>query len=92
MSGNPGSGHYYLHGIIKPDESGCWNDPAHSVGYPGVKGIADVYYLVLVPQSETAQIIANVKGGDGYSPKKWDSFGFTTVYSFTVPTKDRVPR
>lgn len=85
-TGNKGSGNYYPHGIVVPDASGCWSDPPHSVGYPGVRGITEVYSLALVPRSEATRLLAGAKNRDGYSPKEWNSFDITTVFSFTVPT------
>ncbi|MFG2939311.1 hypothetical protein [Streptomyces sp. NPDC048282] len=84
--GNKGSGNYYPHGIIEPDEAGCWSDPPHLVGYPGVRGISEVYSLALVPQSEGARLLAEAKGRDGFTPKEWGSSGVTTVFSFTIST------
>lgn len=86
QKGNKGSGQYYPHGFIEPDTSGCWNDQPHPVGYPGAKGITEVYYLVLVPHAEATRLLADAKNRDGYSPKEWAAFDTTTVFSFTIPT------
>ncbi|MBK3566971.1 hypothetical protein [Streptomyces sp. MBT62] len=84
--GNKGSGHYYPHGTVVPDASGCWSDPPHSVGYPGVRGIIEVYSLALVPRAEATRLLADAKNRDGYSAKEWNSFDITTVLSFTIST------
>ncbi|MEV7890240.1 hypothetical protein ACWD3I_46975 [Streptomyces sp. NPDC002817] len=86
--GNPGNGRYYPATPVTPTSAGCWEDDNRPVGYPGVKGIGQLYILVLVGRDQAAEFPADraAKGWDGYSQDQWRALNFIDVMSFNVPT------
>ena len=73
---------------MTPTSAGCWEGDNRPVGYPGAKGIGQLYILVLVGRDQAAKFPADraAKGWDGYSQDQWRALNFIDVMSFNVPT------
>jgi hypothetical protein len=86
--GNPGNNRYYPATPVTPTAAGCWEDNNRPVGYPGVKGIGQIYMLVLVGRDQAADFPADreAKGWDGYSQDQWRAINTIDVLSFNVST------
>lgn len=86
--GNPGNNRYYPATPVTPTSAGCWEDDNRPVGYPGVKGIGQIYMLVLVGRDQAAKFPADraAKGWDGYSQDQWRAINSIDVMSFNVST------
>ncbi|MFE4967570.1 hypothetical protein [Streptomyces sp. NPDC056660] len=86
--GNPGNNRYYPATSITPTSAGCWEDDNRPVGYPGVKGIGQIYLLVLVSRDQAAKFPADrkAKDWDGYSQDQWRAINTIDVISFNVST------
>ena len=71
-----------------PTSAGCWEDDNRPVGYPGVKGIGQIYLLVLVSRDQAAKFPADrkAKDWDGYSQDQWRAINTIDVMSFNVST------
>jgi len=86
--GNPGNNRYYPATSVTPTSAGCWEDDNRPVGYPGVKGIGQIYLLVLVSHDQAAKFPADrkAKDWDGYSQDQWGAINTIDVMSFNVST------
>lgn len=86
--GNSGNNRYYPATPVTPTSSGCWEDDNRPVGYPGVKGIGQIYMLVLVGRDQAAKFPADrkAKNWDGYSQDQWRAINTIDVMSFNVST------
>ncbi|MBK3641425.1 hypothetical protein [Streptomyces sp. MBT33] len=86
--GNPGNNRFYPATSITPTSAGCWEDDNRPVGYPGVKGIGQIYLLVLVSRDQAAKFPADrkAKDWDGYSQDQWRAINSIDVMSFNVST------
>ncbi|MER5450951.1 hypothetical protein ABT052_41770 [Streptomyces sp. NPDC002766] len=86
--GNPGNNRYYPATSVTPTSAGCWEDDNRPVGYPGVKGIGQIYLLVLVSRDQAAEFPADrrAKDWDGYSQDQWRAINTINVMSFNVST------
>ncbi|MFD8309415.1 hypothetical protein ACFV29_44995 [Streptomyces sp. NPDC059690] len=86
--GNPGNNRYYPATSVTPTSAGCWEDDNRPVGYPGVKGIGQIYLLVLVSRDQAAKFPADrrAKDWDGYSQDQWRAINTIDVMSFNVST------
>ncbi|MCC9707969.1 hypothetical protein E4N62_23545 [Streptomyces sp. MNU76] len=86
--GNPGNNRYYPATPVTPTSAGCWEDNNRPVGYPGAKGIGQIYMLVLVGRDQAAEFPADrkAKNWDGYSQDQWRAINSIDVMSFHVST------
>lgn len=86
QEGNPGNGRYYPVAPVTPTSRGCWEDDARPIGYPGAKGIGQIYLLVLVGQDRAASFANDrtARDWDGYSPGQWPASNSISVLSFPV--------
>jgi hypothetical protein len=88
QEGHPGNGRYYPVSPVTPTSQGCWEDDARPIGYPGAKGIGQLYLLVLVGQDRAASFTSDrtARDWDGYSPDQWSASNSISVLSFPVST------
>ncbi|MER6467074.1 hypothetical protein ABT278_42325 [Streptomyces sp. NPDC001228] len=86
--GNSGNNRYYPVTPVTPTSAGCWEDDNRPVGYPGVKGIGQIYMLVLVGRDQAAAFPADrkAKDWDGYNQDQWRAINSIDVMSFNVST------
>jgi hypothetical protein len=88
QEGHPGNGRYYPVAPVTPTSQGCWEDDARPIGYPGAKGIGQLYLLVLVGQDRAASFTSDrtARDWDGYSPDQWSASTTISVLGFPVPS------
>ncbi|MGW2689540.1 hypothetical protein ACWC6I_41070 [Streptomyces sp. NPDC001414] len=86
--GHSGNNRYYPVTPVTPTSAGCWEDDNRPVGYPGVKGIGQIYMLVLVGRDQAAAFPADrkAKDWDGYNQDQWRAINSIDVMSFNVST------
>ncbi len=89
QEGNRENGNYYPIAEFTPDRNGCWENQGPS-SYPGSRGIAEIYYLVVTDraQADKFDVLSKKDNWNGILQEDWNSLPVSkaVVAKFEVQT------